>query len=65
MSDLKPLFEYVVVIKLNENYQTEFILEIDWETFFKYKHWHSRMGAHNLVITNSLIKDGKMIYKKI
>ena len=64
IASLKPLFEFVVVIKLDENYQPEFILELDWETFFKHKHWHSRIGAYNLLVANSLIKDGKLIYKK-
>lgn len=64
IASIKPLFEYVVVIKLDKNYQPEFILELNWETFFKHKHWHSRIGAYNLVITNSLIVDGKKVYKK-
>ena len=64
IASIKPLFEYVVVIKLDKNYQPAFILELNWETFFKHKHWHSRIGAYNLVITNSLIVDGKMVYKK-
>ena len=64
IASIKPLFEYVVVIRLDKNYQPEFILELNWETFFKHKHWHSRIGAYNLVITNSLIVDGKMVYKK-
>ena len=64
INSIKPLFEYVVIIKLDENYQKEFILELDWETFFKHKHWHSRVGAYNLLITSSLIQDGKMIYKR-
>lgn len=64
INSIKPLFEYVVIIKLNENYQPDFILELDWEVFFKHKHWHSRIGAYNLLVTHSLIEDGKMIYKK-
>lgn len=63
-TDIKPLFEYVVIIKLDKNYQPEFILELDWEAFFEHKHWHSRIGAYNLLVTNSLIEDGKIIYKK-
>ena len=64
IASIKPLFEYVVVIKLDKNYQPAVRLELNWETFFKHKHWHSRIGAYNLVITNSLIVDGKMVYKK-
>ena len=63
IASIKPLFEYVVVIKLNENYQPELILELDWETFFKHKHWHSRVSAYNLILTNALITDGRVIFK--
>ena len=61
---IKPIFEYVVVIKLNEKYEPELILELDWDAFLKHKHWHSRVGAYNLVITKSLVDDAKIIYKK-
>jgi hypothetical protein len=61
---VKPMFEYVVVIKLNDKFQADLVLELDWETFFKHKHWHARIGAYNLLITNALIQDGKIIYKR-
>lgn len=63
-SNIRPLFEYVVVIELDTTYQAELILEIDWECFFKHMHWHSRVGAYNLIITKSLISDSKIIYQK-
>lgn len=63
-SSTRPLFEYVVVIKLNDTYQAELILQIDWDCFFKHKHWHSRIGAYNLIITKALISDSKIIYQK-
>ncbi len=62
--EVRPLFEYVVVIKLDENYQPELIIQVDWETFFKYKHWHSRINAYNLLITKALLEDAEVIYKK-
>lgn len=61
---IKPLFEYAVIIKLDEFYQPELILEVDWDTFFKHKHWHSRVGVYNLLITNALISDSRVIFKK-
>lgn len=60
----RPLFEYVVIIKLDATYQTELILEIDWEVFLKHKHWHPRVGAYNLIITKSLIHDSRIVYQK-
>lgn len=63
-SNIRPLFEYAVVIKLDATYQTELILEIDWDSFIKHKHWHSRIQAYNLIITKALISDSKIIYQK-
>jgi len=60
----KQLFEYVVVVKLDDLYQPELILELDWDAFFEHKNWHSRVGAYNLQITKSLIAAGKVIYSK-
>ena len=64
ISEVKQAFEYVVIIKLDDTFQPLLILEMDWETFFKHKNWHSRMNAYNLHITNSLINDSKILYKK-
>lgn len=63
-NSLKPLFEYVVIIKLDELYQPKLIIELSWEKFLKHKRWHSRVGAYNLVVTNSLIEDAQIIFKK-
>lgn len=63
-TSVKPSFEYVVVVKLDEFFQPQLILEIDWDTFFKHKHWHSRIGAYNLLLTNALIADGKVLFQR-
>ena len=60
---LRPLFEYVVIIKLNEHFQPVLIIQLDWDSFLRHKHWHSRIGAHNLIITNAVVEDSKVIYK--
>ena len=63
-SNMRPLFEYVVIVKLDEMYQPELILELDWDAFFKHKHWHSRINAYNLILSKSLVDDGKIIYQR-
>ena len=62
--ETKPLFEYVVIIKLDKSYQMELMLELSWETFFTHKRWHSRMKAYLLMITNALIEDSKVIFRR-
>lgn len=62
--NMRPMFEYVVIVKLDEKYQPELILELDWDTFFQHKHWHSRINAYNLLLTKSLINDGRIIFQK-
>ena len=57
-------FEYVIIVKFDKDYQLEGIYELNWNTFIKYKRWHSRMNAWNLSLTKNLIYDSKIIYKK-
>lgn len=64
ISDIKPLFEYVVVIKLDDNYQPTLIIQLDWETFFRHKHWYSRINAYNLLITKALIEEADVVFAK-
>ena len=60
----EKLFEYVIIVVLDKDYSINEILEISWDTFLKYKHWHSRMKAWNLSITKKLINDSRIIFKK-
>lgn len=60
----QKLFEYVIIVIMNKDYSISKILEISWNTFFKYKRWHSRMNAWNLTITKNLIDESKVIYSK-
>ncbi|PCK18546.1 hypothetical protein CEY02_18515 [Bacillus pumilus] len=55
-------FEYIIVVKFNEDYVLEKIIELNWTNFLKNKKWHSRMRAWNLTITQKLINDSKIIY---
>lgn len=64
MNGAKQSFEYLIIVKLDDDYSTDLILEIDWHTFFKHKHWHSRINAYNIVISNELIRDSKIIFQK-
>ncbi len=56
------LFEKLIIVELNKNYVLKRIIEIDWETFFKYKHWHNRMQAYNLNITKDLLNNSKIVF---
>lgn len=60
----QKLFEYVIIVILDKDYLINMILEISWEIFLKYKRWHSRMKAWNLSITQKMIKDSKIIFKR-
>jgi len=61
-ANMRPLFEYVIVIQLNENYEIKSILELDWDTFLKHKRWHTTVKAWYLQITKSLASDAKIIF---
>lgn len=60
----KQLFEYVIIVVLNDSYQLKKILELDWDTFMKHKKWHSRMKAWHLTITKQLLADATIVFEK-
>jgi len=60
----EKLFEYVIIVIMDKDYTVNKIIEITWDTFWKHKHWHSRMTAWNLNITKKLLNDSKIIYSK-
>jgi len=55
-------FEYVLIVKLDENFKLKNIIELDWNQFLKLKRWHSTMNAWNLSLTNKLVKMGRIVY---
>ena len=62
--DMEKVFEYLIIVKLNDCYELEQILELDWNTFIKYIKINKRMNAYMITITKALIKDSKIIYTK-
>ncbi len=60
----KQKFEYVILCKFDDSYEFETILELDWDTFLKNKHWHKRMMAWNLSLTRKLREQCKVIYER-
>lgn len=64
IEDIKQAFEYLIIVKLDDNFMPALIIEMDWETFFKHKHWHSRINAYNIIITNEVLRDSKIIFEK-
>jgi len=57
-------FEYLIIVLINDSYELEKIIELDWSTFFNLKKWHSTMGAFNISLTSEVIKNSKIIYEK-
>ena len=57
----KQIFDFAVVIKLNENYGIEKIIQLDWNQFLENKKWHSRMKAWNLSMSKKLDLNCKKI----
>lgn len=55
-------FEYVIIVKLNDDFELENILELTWNQFLENKKWHSRMNAWNLSYSKKLITESKIIY---
>ncbi|MDD5431221.1 MAG: hypothetical protein PHP03_03305 [Candidatus Pacebacteria bacterium] len=60
-NDPAKKFEYVIIVLIDKYYKPKKILELTWEQFIKYRHWHKTMRAWNLSITQELIREAKII----
>lgn len=60
----KQKFEFILVVKFDDDYQLERIIQLDWELFLKYKRWDKTMKAWNLSITNVLLNEAEILYEK-
>ena len=58
----RQLFEYVVIVVLNDNYQLKKIVQLDWNLFLKHKKCHSRMAAWHLIVSKKLLADATIIF---
>ena len=57
----KQRFEYVVIVRFDNDYALESIVEINWNQFLEMKRWHSRMNAWNIPVNASLIQIARKI----
>ena len=60
----KQKFEFVLIVKFDNDYQLEKIIQLDWELFLKYKRWHKTMSAWNISITKALIEEAEVLFEK-
>lgn len=60
----KQKFEFVLIVKFDNDYQLEKIIQLDWDLFLKYKRWHKTMNAWNLSITKALTEEAEILYEK-
>lgn len=58
-------FEHVIIVKLNDYFELECILELTWNDFLENKKWHSHMQAWNLTYSKKLKEKAKCIYEKV
>ena len=57
----KQRFEYVVIVRFDNDYALDSILEINWNQFLEIKRWHSRMNAWNVPVNVSLTQMARKI----
>ena len=56
------IFEYVIIVLLNDNYTIKKIIELNWKQFLKLKRWHNYMKTWDLSVTKKLEKEGKIVF---
>jgi hypothetical protein len=60
----KQLFEYLVVVKLNANYQLFAIYRYSWQEFVRIRAWDKRMNAWYLPLSKKNLDTAEIILNK-
>jgi hypothetical protein len=60
----KQLFEYLLVVRLDERYQLDAIYRFSWERFLKLRAWDKRMNAWYLPLSSKNLKQGEALFEK-
>ena len=60
----KQKFEFVLIVKFDNDYQLERIIQLNWELFIKYKRWHKTMTAWNISVTKALLEEAEVLFEK-
>jgi hypothetical protein len=60
----RQLFEYLLVVRLDERYQLEAIYRFSWKTFLKLRAWDKRMNAWYLPLSSKNLKQGEALFER-
>jgi hypothetical protein len=60
----RRLFEFILVVLINEEFSLERIIELDWEQFCAVRSWDVRMSAWYIARSRRALGIGRQIYPK-
>lgn len=58
----RQLFEFILIVLINDNFTLEHIVELDWKQFCAVRSWDIRMNAWYVVRSNRVLSAGRQIY---
>jgi len=60
----KQLFEYLLLVQINDDYELFSMHRFSWEQFKKVKQWDKTMNAWYISKSQKALKQGELIYEK-
>ena len=60
--DVKPLFEYLVLVMFDKDYILKEIYELNWEQFLKFRRMKPPENKWNIPINQNLKNEAKKIF---
>lgn len=60
----RQLFEFILIVLINEDFTLERIIELDWQQFCAVRSWDIRMNAWYVARSNRVLSVGRQIYPR-
>ena len=61
--DKNKIFDYVIIVVLNDDFSLNKILEINWNQFLKFKRWNKRANGWFLYLSKELFVESKIVFE--
>ena len=59
------LFEYLLIVKLAQDFSLEALYQFSWEQFLKIRSWDKRMNAWYVPVSKNRLNIGRCLYNKV
>lgn len=57
-------FDFLIITELNEDWSLKRMLRLSWESFLKFKNWHSTMSGWKITLSKAIVAEAEILHQQ-